>query len=103
MNKINKQLLKKLEAQPGYDLSPTHPFKSDYKRISRDGRHNIDELKYVVELIRHGKSLPASYQDHWINMYQCRELHIEGDWLLFYLVSNGVVHLLRTRNHNNSY
>jgi len=43
----------------------SNQFKKDYKLIQKRG-YNVDKLKYVVQLLAEGKSLPAKYKEHYL-------------------------------------
>ena len=60
----------------------------------------------VVKLLSEGAVLPHKYFDHPLqpskDYKNCRELHIEPDWLLIYKYSNDnvILYLLRTGTHS---
>lgn len=43
----------------------SNQFKKDYKLIQKRG-YDINKLKYVVQLLVEGKTLPAKYKDHYL-------------------------------------
>mgnify|MGYP003309293585 CR=1 FL=1 len=67
---------------------------------------DISELKNVLLLLTDGKVIPEKYHDHPLqnsrNFKNCRELHIEPDWLLVYKYSNDnvILYLIRTGTHS---
>lgn len=80
-------------------------FKKQLKKIIKQGK-NIDKLKYVIDKLSKMESLDAKYKDHklWNNKYynNCRECHIEPDWLLIYkyLDNNLLLYLVSTGSHS---
>lgn len=43
----------------------SNQFKKDYKLIKKRG-YDINKLKYVVQLISKGKTLPSKYKEHYL-------------------------------------
>lgn len=88
-----------------YDVVRTSRFVKDLKRIIKRG-YNLDELDEIVELLSNGSVIPEKYKDHPLKNSEefkdCRELHIEPDWLLVYrYYSNEVIlYLMRTGTHS---
>ena len=88
-----------------YEVRFTSRFKKDLARCLRRG---LDEQKYLeaVTLLRNGSPLPERYQDHPLKpskeYVDCRELHIQPDWLLVYKYSEDSVYLylIRTGSHS---
>lgn len=70
-----------------YKVDFTSDFKKEYKKIKRQGK-NVDKLKSIVERLACGKCLEKKYKDHKLinnkRFKDCRECHIEPDWLLVY-------------------
>jgi len=65
-------------------------FRKDYKRLMKSGRYDIEKLDKILSMLIDGIILPAKYRDHplqgiWNN---CRDCHIEGDWILIYEINN---------------
>ena len=68
----------------------------------------LDEEKFneIVNLLQNGSTLPEKYQDHPLRpskeYINCRELHIQPDWLLIYKYSNEmlILYLVRTGSHS---
>ena len=56
----------------------SNQFKRDYKLIKKRG-YDISKLKYVVNLLAEGKTLPAKYKEHYLtgNYNGFRECHIQ--------------------------
>ena len=67
---------------------------------------NLDEFIRVLSLLQNGATLPEKYKDHPLQpskeFKDCRELHIEPDWLLVYKYSseNLILYLVRTGSHS---
>ena len=63
----------------------TNQFKKDYKLAKR--RYlRMEDLDRVLEKLISGKVLEHKYKDHALigKFRDCRECHIDGDWLLIY-------------------
>lgn len=88
-----------------YEIVQTTQFKKDYKKIVKRGKP-LDELNTVVDILAKGETVPEKYKDHPLrktNDYRdCRELHIEPDWLLVYKYYDDelILVLLRTGSHS---
>ena len=89
-----------------YGIRQSSQFKKDFKMCIKRGL-NPDEFKKVLLLLQKGESLPEKYRDHPLQPSReyknCRELHIEPDWLLIYKYSNEnvILYLVRTGSHSN--
>lgn len=68
-----------------YQIKFTTQFKKDFKLAKKQGKAD-DELFCVIEKLSNGETLDAKYRDHSLsgNYTDCRECHIEPDWLLIY-------------------
>ena len=82
-------------------LSQTKQFVRDVKRLRRRGK-DIDKLKTVVGRLAQGRALDAKHRDHaltgmWKN---CRDRHIESDWVLIYSMDRNNLRLERTGSHS---
>ena len=75
-------------------------FEKDYKRIQKRGK-DIKKLKDVVNILAQEKPLDKKLLDHALKgeYSDCRECHIEPDWLLIYTVNNPHIIFLRTGSH----
>ena len=88
-----------------YEIRRSNQFKKDYKMCVKRGL-NIEEFKKVLLLLQSGSTLPEKYRDHPLQpskeFKNCRELHIEPDWLLVYKYSNDnvILYLVRTGSHS---
>ena len=81
-------------------LAPSARFRRDVKRIRKRGK-DMDKLKALVALLLAELPLPPSYKAHplkgsWKPHW---DAHIEPDWLLIYLVEDGLLQLARTGTH----
>lgn len=88
-----------------YEIKKTSKFKKDFDLVLKRGL-NLEEFKTVIELLAEGAVLPGKYKDHPLRntdeFKDCRELHIEPDWLLVYKYSNEnlILYLIRTGSHS---
>jgi mRNA interferase YafQ len=88
-----------------YDVKRTSQFKKDFKAIIKQGL-DIKELEKVLEILINGDVVPEKYKDHPLrnskDFKNCRELHIEPDWLLIYKYNNDqlILYLIRTGSHS---
>jgi len=83
-----------------FELLRTSQFKRDVKKAKKR-RQDTDRLKTVIALLAQGRTLPAKYKDHQLKgVYKdCRECHLEPDWLLIYRIEANVLQLVRTGTH----
>ena len=82
-------------------LSQTTQFARDIKRMRKRGK-NLDKLKTVVRRLAQGKYPEPKHRDHpltgpWKN---CRNCHIEPDWILIYYADKATLRLERTGTHS---
>lgn len=86
-----------------YNLRFTNKIQRNIKLMKKRGK-NLEKLKTVLKLLQEGKELPAKYKDHALsgNYTDCRECHIEPDWLLVYEIINEelIILLLTTGTHS---
>ena len=88
-----------------YDIVLTSAFKSCLKTIKKR-RKDLDKLTTVVNMIASGERLDAKYRDHELNdnkyFKNCRELHLEPDWLLVYKINKKdlILFLMETGTHS---
>ncbi len=89
-----------------YEVIYSNSFKKDLKKIIKQGK-NIDKLEKIINKLSNKEVLDAKYKDHKLindKYYKdCRELHIEPDWLLVYQYINNelILLLVRTGSHSN--
>lgn len=81
-----------------YEVKFTSQFKRDLKLAKKQGR-DIDKLFDVINTIAEGGKLDDKYRDHNLNgdYAECRECHVEPDWLLVYEVMDKVLVLMLYR------
>lgn len=86
-----------------YEVVPSTRFKRDLKRAQRRGC-SVDILTEVIKALAAGETLDPKYHDHELegNYANCRECHIQPDWLLVYrhYEKELVLYLLRTGTHS---
>jgi len=76
-------------------------FKRDVKRLIRRGK-DMDKLKNVIACLVNAEPLGTRNRDHPLKgtLKDCRECHIEGDWLLIYRIDGSELCLIRTGSHS---
>lgn len=88
-----------------YKVDYTSDFKREYKKIKKQGK-NINKIRTVIEQLAYGNTLELQYKDHKLNdnkrYKDCRECHIEPDWLLVYRINNNelILLLVETGSHS---
>lgn len=88
-----------------YKVDYTTEFKKDYKKIKKQNK-NIEKLKTIIEQLASGNKLEEKCKDHKLNdnkrFKDCRECHIEPDWLLVYRINNNqlILLLVETGTHS---
>lgn len=89
-----------------YDINITSNFKKDYKKISKQNKDK-NKLFEVLETLANGEELDPKYHNHNLadnkEYKDCKECHIEPDWLLIYKYTdnNLILLLVRTGSHSN--
>jgi mRNA interferase YafQ len=75
-------------------------FKRDVKRLQKRGR-DLDKLKKIMRSFIKAEKLEAKHRDHQLKglFKDCRECHIEPDWLLIYRIEGSELCLIRTGSH----
>lgn len=76
-------------------------FEKDLKRVLKRGKQ-LDKMEKVVKTLAQEEPLPKKYCDHQLvgNYKDCRECHIEPDWLLVYMIDGDELLLVRTGSHS---
>ena len=88
-----------------YNIDFTTNFKKQYKKIKKQGK-DLNKLHKVIEQLANGEELEIKYKNHnFINnkIYKnCKECHIEPDWLLVYQIidSELILLLFATGSHS---
>lgn len=79
----------------------TNQFNKDVKRDKKRGK-DLKTLKEIACLLIEEKSLPVKNKDHKLggNFNECRECHLEPDWLLIYKIEAGNIFFVRTGTHS---
>ena len=75
-------------------------FKKDVKRIQKQSK-DMKKLKLIIHSLVCAEKLPAKHRDHQLKglLKDCRECHIEPDWLLIYRIEGCELCLIRTGSH----
>jgi mRNA interferase YafQ len=75
-------------------------FKRDVKRLQKRDK-DLGKLKKVIHLLINAEKLEQKYRDHQLKglLKDCRECHIEPDWLLIYRIEGSELCLIRTGSH----
>lgn len=95
----------KLDTATKYNIDITSNFKKQYKKILKQNK-DINKFVKVLEKLANGEKLEAKYKDHMLinNKYykNCREYHIEPDWLLVhqYYENKLILLLVGIGSHN---
>ncbi len=88
-----------------YRVDYTSDFKRQYKKIKKQGK-DFTKLQNVVDKIACGEMLEERYKDHKLvdnkRFQDCRECHIEPDWLLVYRILHDdlILLLVETGSHS---
>jgi mRNA interferase YafQ len=82
-------------------LARTNQFRKDYKKAKRR-RQDIPKLLKVVSRLASGEMLEPRHRDHTLggDYSDCRECHIEPDWILIYQLTEDELVLIRTGSHS---
>lgn len=86
---------------PMLKVKETKGFEKDFKKCIKRG-YNHSKLSDIVNLIALNLNLPTRCRPHKLSgeysgYWEC---HIEPDWLLIYLIEDGVLKLVRTGTHS---
>ena len=88
-----------------FKIQQTSQFKKDFKLSLKRGL-DPEKFREVLKLLENGEVLPEKYMDHPLKpskeYMNCRELHIQPDWLLIYKYFNEnlILYLVRTGSHS---
>lgn len=88
-----------------YQIKYTKEFKKSIKKLTKQGK-NIDKLLNIVDKLSKGIPLEIKYRDHALyndNRFQnCRDCHIEPDWVLIYkyIDESLILLLVNTESHS---
>ena len=82
-----------------YSIVSSNKFKRQLKIQIKRGK-SINKIKEVIDTLSIGNNLDSQYRDHSLRddkiFYNCRECHIEPDWLLVYKYSYNILYLVAT-------
>ncbi len=72
-------------------------FKRDIKKLKKRNK-DCNKIKTIIRLLANGDKLSHSQKDHPLKgtLKDCRECHIEPDWLLIYRIEGSELCLVRT-------
>jgi len=88
-----------------YEIIITSTFKKELKIIKKRNK-NLQKLTQIVNKLANGEELESKYRDHQLTdnhrFKNCRECHIEPDWLLVYKKNNQelILFLIETGTHS---
>lgn len=88
-----------------YEIIATSRFKNELKLIVRRNK-DLKKIREVVNRLANNEKLEERYKDHQLINNQrfkdCRECHIEPDWLLVYRINNKnlILLLVETGSHS---
>ena len=76
-------------------------FKKDVKLLQKRGK-DMEKLRKIIMFLVEGEKLPRKNKDHQLKgtLKDCRECHIEPDWLLIYRIEGSELSLVRTGSHS---
>jgi len=76
-------------------------FKRDVKRMVKRCK-DVNKLKNIINSLANAEELPPENKDHQLKgtLKDCRECHIESDWLLVYRIEGSELCLTRTGTHS---
>lgn len=79
----------------------TNQFKRDYRRVKKRGL-DMSKLLEMVTRLASGEKPESRHKDHILGgeYSDCRECHIESDWLLIYRLTEEELVLIRTGSHS---
>lgn len=87
-----------------YGILTSNKFNKQLKKMEKQGK-DIKKIKIVVKKLANGEPLEIKYKDHVLNdtkyYKNCRECHIEPDWLLIYKYENDkiILYFVETGSH----
>ena len=88
-----------------YEVVGTSAFKKELKAIKKRYK-DLEKLRKVLNMLSNGEELDEKYRDHSLvdnkRFKDCRECHIEPDWLLVYRINNNelILLLVETGSHS---
>ncbi len=97
--------MKNSDLNTKYGVVTSNKFNRQLRKIIKQGK-NLKKLSDVVKKLANGEVLEPKYRDHLLNdtkyYRNCRECHIEPDWLLVYKHNNNeiILYLVETGSHS---
>ncbi len=94
-----------LKVKTRYTIKFSSEFKLSYKKLKKQGK-DLSKLQYVITKLANKEPLDKKYNDHPLyndrNFRNCRDCHIEPDWVLIYkyLEDNVILLLVSTGSHS---
>ena len=88
-----------------YTIDYTNKFKKQYKKIIKQGK-DLTKLYKTIEKIANNEKLELKFNNHNLinnKIYKnCKECHIEPDWLLIYQINDNklILLLIATGSHS---
>jgi len=88
-----------------YGIITSNKFNKQLKRMIKQGK-DIEKLRAIIKALAYGKPLDLKYKDHLLidtKYYKnCRECHVEPDWLLIYKYDENeiILYLVQTGSHS---
>ena len=88
-----------------YTIKYSSEFKKSFKKVLKQGK-DINKLFYVIEKLSRKEQLDFKYHDHALRSDKrykdCRDCHIEPDWILIYkyLDKEIILLLVNTGSHS---
>lgn len=72
-----------------YNIDFTINFKRQYRKLKKQGK-DLNKLYEVIKRLANGEDLDSKCKDHKLvnvkKYMNCKECHIEPDWLLIYKI-----------------
>jgi len=88
-----------------YTIDYTNTFKKHFKKIKKQNK-DLNLIYEVIEKLANGEELDHKYKNHNLSSNKkyknCKECHIEPDWLLIYQIekNNLILLLFATGSHS---
>ena len=98
-------MINSFDTNAKYKIKYSNEFKKSYKKLIKQGK-DIEKLKVVINLLANRENLDFKYKDHGLyndkRFGDCRDCHIEPDWVLIYkyLENEIVLLLVNTGSHS---
>ncbi len=75
-------------------------FERDLRLLLKRGK-SLEKIKNIMRQLVEQKPLETKYCDHPLKgeYVDCRECHIEPDWLLIYMIKDDSIIFVRTGSH----